>query len=174
MYFDGSCTWEGVRRTGCGFVIYEVGADGARFFARGHCIIEENRGKEHLNSSNAAEYKGLWMALNHLKEKGLTDAKVVVYGDSKLVINQQFAAWAIRGGVYVEWARKVETLISEFSDIDGVWVPREMNHRADNMARRGLKRQFSWIQEREEYEKVLAKTKNTPLGVPSEVSARLR
>lgn len=81
-----------------------------------------------------AEYVALIEALKAALKWGFKDREIVVHGDSKLVIEQTFGNWKIRGGTYVPWAMKAKKLVKKFSNIRGEWIPREANHHCDHLA----------------------------------------
>lgn len=81
-----------------------------------------------------AEYVALIEALKAALKWGFKDKPIVVHGDSKLVIEQTFGKWKIRGGVYVPWALQAKQLLPKFSNIRGEWIPRLANHRCDHLA----------------------------------------
>ena len=91
-------------------------------------------------SSNVAEYHGLIRALQFLKQKRFTDKKIIVYGDSKLVIMQMIGKWKIKEGLYVEVAIKARRLVEEFSDLSFEWIPREENELCDCLSKIALDR----------------------------------
>lgn len=145
LHFDGACQWENGRRTGYGFSIDLFDGAFKTPIARGFGYVTENVGREHLNSSNAAEYKGLIAGLEYLKERGWLDEPVFVFGDSKMVINQMFGEWCVKKGCYAPFAATARALLQEFSSIDGMWISREKNRVADNLSKKALKRQTASI-----------------------------
>jgi len=90
-------------------------------------------------TNNVAEYAGFVNALEFLISKKLTDKKIRCFGDSRLVILQQFGHWKIRGGAYVSLALKAKKkLLPQFKDIFGKWIPRDENFRADMLSKKVL------------------------------------
>jgi len=56
-------------------------------------------------SNNVAEYAAFIAALEYLLDNALTSERVVICGDSNLVVQQMLGNWAIRKGAYVTLAR---------------------------------------------------------------------
>ena len=71
----------------------------------------------------------------YLLAEGLSDERIVVIGDSLLVIRQMFGHWRIKAGCYVGLAREAKSLLALFPRITGRWVPRERNSVADGLAK---------------------------------------
>jgi ribonuclease HI len=82
-----------------------------------------------------AEYAGLIAALRYLLDAGLNRERVLVHGDSQLVINQMFGRWRIKGGCYADLAREAKTFLAQFPNVTGKWVPRHRNSIADELSR---------------------------------------
>jgi hypothetical protein len=57
----------------------------------------------------ATSHAGLIAALRYLLDAGLNRERVLVHGDSQLVINQMFGRWRIKGGCYADLAREAKT-----------------------------------------------------------------
>jgi Reverse transcriptase-like len=92
-----------------------------------------DRGKG--TSCNFAEYAGLIAALRYLLDAGLNRERVLVHGDSQLVINQMFGRWRIKGGCYADLAREAKTFLAQFPNVMGIWVPRHRNSIADELSK---------------------------------------
>jgi ribonuclease HI len=90
-------------------------------------------------SCNLAEYAGLVATLRYLREAGLSDERILIIGDSQLVIKQAFEHWQVRTGCYVGLARLAKMLLTHFPHVEGKWVPRESNSVADALAKAALK-----------------------------------
>ncbi|MEM2058914.1 MAG: ribonuclease HI family protein [Thermoproteota archaeon] len=90
---------------------------------------------EHI-SNNYAEYSALVEALKELLQRGWKDDNVVVYSDSKLLVNQMTDLWSCRGGLYVERYLEAKRLAKNFKNIKFKWIPREENSEADSLTRR--------------------------------------
>lgn len=130
VYFDGACP--GIDPTGLIAYGYRlVQPDVVLSSVGGHRWISPPP-----STVSIAEYVALIEALKAAFKWGFRNKPVVVHGDSKLVIEQTFGTWKIRGGVYVPWALKAKRLVEKFSNISGEWIPRETNHRCDHLAGR--------------------------------------
>lgn len=147
LHFDGACQWGEVRRTGYGFSVDLIDRGVKTTVARAFGYVTENVGREHLNSSNTAEYKGLIAGLEYLLERGWADEPIVCFGDSKMVINQMFGEWVPKAGLYLPFAAKAKETLGSFSSIDGTWVPRIRNYTADGLSKKGAKRQATFIRQ---------------------------
>ena len=94
-------------------------------------------------SNNIAEYLALLAALKWLRKHGDTSGIVEFCGDSKLVIQQMNREWAIKEGLYKEYAIKAKQILKEWFREDGIdhcffWIPREENHIADALSKKAL------------------------------------
>jgi len=129
VYVDGLCE---PRNPGgvasYGFVIYS----GNEKLHEQSGVVGEGLGM----SNNAAEYAALLEALDWLSGQGLKDEKVVVRSDSRLLVNQMNYQWRSHGGLYVDKYSEALKLVSNFSKISFVWVPREQNGEADSLSRK--------------------------------------
>ncbi|MGI0080463.1 MAG: ribonuclease HI [Nitrososphaerales archaeon] len=86
-------------------------------------------------SNNVAEYSGLIRGLVWLKSMGHLDSRIVIRGDSRLVINQLNGAFKIKAPRLVELYRRAKELASEFKKIKIEWVDRSLNKEADLLSR---------------------------------------
>jgi ribonuclease HI len=77
--------------------------------------------------------------LEHLLDLGAQREPIMVYGDSRLVIQQMFGRWNIKSGVYVPYALKAKELRQSFSNLSGQWIKREKNTVADELSKRPLR-----------------------------------
>jgi|ERR1051325_8590815 ribonuclease HI len=89
-------------------------------------------------SNNVGEYLGVLSVLKELKARGLERERVVIAGDSKLVVMQMKKKWKIKAGLYVSLALEAKDLFTDFSDTTIIWIPREKNERADELSKREL------------------------------------
>ncbi len=130
-YFDGCCypNPEGVATAGV-FI-----KDGRKTLLKEGFQV----GIDCVTSCNVAEYEGLIRALQFLKQKGFTDRKIIIRGDSNLVINQMSGKWRIRDGLYTGFAIKAKSLAKEFSDLIFEWVSRDKNTICDTLATEALR-----------------------------------
>lgn len=96
------------------------------------------------NSNNLAEYMALNRLLDYFIAVGATNKKIIICGDSLLVIRQMQGDWRINEGAYVQTAYICKGKVKLFSDISFKWIPREQNTAADKMSneeliKRGIK-----------------------------------
>ena len=92
-------------------------------------------------SNNAAEYAGLIALLEWFSDQELFDAKILIRGDSQLVINQIFGTWRIKEAkIYTPLGHSARELIKPFRRIQCEWVAREKDTLADELAKAALKR----------------------------------
>lgn len=70
---------------------------------------------DYSNSNNVAEYVGFLAVMNWLIAAGLENDRVVIYGDSNLVIRQMLGEWRIKEGRYVKFAREAKEKVKKFS-----------------------------------------------------------
>ena len=86
-------------------------------------------------TNNEAEYTALIMLLTAAKELNL--GKILIKGDSQLVIYQVTRKWKIRQPHLAELARQVWQL-AEGLDVAFEWVRREENKYADMLSNKAL------------------------------------
>ena len=89
-------------------------------------------------SNNVAEYTGLikaleWLILNDYNSRNKRQ-KVVVRGDSQLVIYQMKGKYKVRKSRIVPLYQRAKDLISCFKNIEFEWVPRDKNRDADTLS----------------------------------------
>ncbi len=100
-------------------------------------------------TNNVAEYTALIKALECLKEKGIKD-KVVIRGDSQLVIKQLKGEYRVRSERMKPLYKRVKELLEGF-DYELEWVPRKFNEEADLLSREAFR---EFVEEhKEEYER---------------------
>ena len=136
-YFDGAC--EPVNPGGIatyGAVIFH---DRDRVWACSEVYYPEP-GRERQTSNNIAEYSGFLAVLRWFIDQRLTDAEIMVRGDSKLVIKQMFGSWRIKNALYVPLALQGRQMLTQFSNINGLWIPRDQNPLADELAKAAQRR----------------------------------
>jgi|SRR3972149_4791416 len=148
-YFDGCC--EPVNPGGTaayGVVIFEVyGSDDVRqIIFQTSKIFKPVKGHEKETSNNIAEYSGLEAILLFLLEERLNEEEIIVRGDSRLVICQNWITcgyrkkWKIERGLYVPIAYRCREILKRFPKIRGEWIPREKNSLADELSKAELRR----------------------------------
>ena len=130
-FFDGAC--EPINpggAMGCGAIIFNDGN-----------LVWKTSWMEPagpITSNNVAEYLAFHAALDWFFENDLLKERIVVHGDSRLVINQMFGNWKMRGGLYVDLAVEAKKKVACFSSLTGLWVPREQNQLADDLSKFSL------------------------------------
>ena len=128
VWIDGLC--EPVNPRGIatyGFLVKH----GGLVLAREKGVIGRGNGM----SNNLAEYTALTKALCYLIEHNYTDEDIVVYSDSRLLVNQMLGIWNCNGGYYYPEYKRAKQLVSSFNSITFIWIPREQNMEADSLSR---------------------------------------
>jgi ribonuclease HI len=87
-------------------------------------------------TNNVAEYTGIIKALEWLLEKNnyKNNQKIIIRGDSQLVINQINGKYKVRAVKIIPLYQKVKSLLSKFKDIKIEWIPRDKNKEADKLS----------------------------------------
>jgi ribonuclease HI len=88
-------------------------------------------------SNNVAEYMGIIKALEWLlllPQLNDDNNKIIVRGDSKLVVYQTKGKYKVKASRIVPLHQTVMSLISKFKVLDIEWVPREQNMDADRLS----------------------------------------
>jgi len=126
VYFDGLC----YPKNPCGVAAYGylILRDG-ELIHRGFRAVGEGRGM----TNNVAEYEGLMAAARWLKDEGILE-KIVIKGDSQLVIRQMKGEWKISSATSKKYVPEIRRLL-EGKDVSFTWVPREENEEADKLSR---------------------------------------
>jgi ribonuclease HI len=88
-------------------------------------------------SNNVAEYSGCIAALAEVANH---QGQAIIFGDSKLVIEQLNGNWRAKEGLYFPYYEHAKTLLEAIrrERIRFQWIPREENTRADVLSRRAL------------------------------------
>jgi ribonuclease HI len=96
-------------------------------------------GKGSTMSNNVAEYAGVLYILKYLSSR--PPGRVMIYGDSKLVISQLNGKWRIRKGLYLSTAKEAKALLAHLHSrgwqINPCWIPREQNRECDRLSKKG-------------------------------------
>ncbi len=87
-------------------------------------------------TNNEAEYCALMAALDAAIEARVE--KLVVYGDSQLVIKQANGEWLINAPGLVPFCQTVQKLKAMIPSVSLRWIPREENTEADILSKRAL------------------------------------
>jgi ribonuclease HI len=84
-------------------------------------------------SNNEAEYEALIRGLKAILS--YSTEQVVVMSDSQLLVNQMSGRWKVKKGAYRERSLEAKKLAESFKLLEFMWVPREMNQKADALTR---------------------------------------
>ena len=125
MYFDG-CSKGNPGPSGCGSVIFSSGKE-----IWGSSIFVGER-----ETNNVAEYNGLLLGLKKAIEMNIK--RLIVYGDSLLVIKQMNNQYKVSSERLLPLFNEAQELKSEFDMILFVHVYRTQNKRADELSNMGL------------------------------------
>ena len=87
-------------------------------------------------TNNVAEYKGLILGLKQLKFLNIN--KVIVKGDSMLVINHMTGKYKVNAPHLILLYNEAKELIKEI-DVTFLYIERSHNNEADQLANEGLK-----------------------------------
>jgi ribonuclease HI len=130
-WFDGACEPQNPGGHASWGAVVEI--DGQVIFSK-HGYV----GMGPAMSSNVAEYCGCIAVLEEIRKH---DGDAIIFGDSKLVINQMSGRWGVRnGGLYLPYFRQASAIL----DLIGRnrakfrWIPREQNGRADDLSKQAL------------------------------------
>ncbi|OPX76476.1 MAG: Ribonuclease HI [Methanosaeta sp. PtaB.Bin018] len=139
VYFDGLCH----PKNPCGVAAfgYLVLRNG-QVVHKGFRAVGEGKGM----TNNVAEYEGLMAAAQWIADEGIEE-KIVIKGDSQLVIKQMKGEWKVKSATSKKYVPKIERLL-EGKDVSFVWVPREENEEADRLSRLAYERYKSQKQVR--------------------------
>lgn len=120
LYFDG-CSKGNPGPSGSGAIIQGIWS-----------------GSEYVGNTtnNVAEYKGLILGLKQLK--GLNINKVIVKGDSMLVINHMTGKYKVKAPHLLPLYNEAKELIKDIK-VEFLYIPREENKEADHLANEGLR-----------------------------------
>jgi ribonuclease HI len=126
VYFDGLCYPKNPGGVAAyGYLIYRDG----ELIHKGFGAVGEGRGM----TNNVAEYEGLKAALQWINDNGI-DEKIVIKGDSQLVIKQIKGDWQVKSGTSKRYVPEIKELMGG-RDLSFVWIPREENENADKLSR---------------------------------------
>ncbi len=84
-------------------------------------------------TNNFAEYEALVQGLTAIR--AYSDDQVNVMSDSQMLVKQMNGDWKVKKGAYREKYFEARRLAEGFKKISFVWIPREMNERADALTR---------------------------------------
>lgn len=127
MYFDGASKHNpGI--AACGAVLYDEND------------TEVDNDSKYLGdnvTNNYAEYMGLIIGLQLVLKNNIKE--IDVYGDSLLVINQMNNNWKVKKDTLKILYKDANELIKCFDKIKIIFIKREKNKRADELANKKLK-----------------------------------
>jgi ribonuclease HI len=90
--------------------------------------------------SNAAEYFALIEGLEALGDMGVKDELVLIFGDSRLVIDQMLGFSSVSSARIQRYYYRALKLSSSLLNLDWEWIPRKYNRAADQLTRHVNKR----------------------------------
>ena len=90
------------------------------------------------SSNNEAEYEALLYGLRMAISLGVR--RLMVYGDSDLVVNQVMKEWYVRSPAMTGYCNAVRKLEKRFEGLELHHIPRLKNQAADELAKIGSKR----------------------------------
>jgi len=125
LYFDG-CSKGNPGLGGAGAVLYK---DGEEVWGSSQLVGEKV-------TNNVAEYSGLIMGLNEVFTRNIK--KIIVRGDSQLVIKQMKGEYKVKSSSLVEYYQQAKLLESYFDKIVFEHVYRNKNKRADELSNMAL------------------------------------
>lgn len=123
MYFDGAAE-PNPGQGGCGFVVM-----------RGeNVLVEMSFPLGNYVTNNMAEHLGLYHGLAWLFTNGYTNSKIVIYGDSELVLKQIFGHWKCKAEHLKPLVMMSKALAEQFASIKADWISGAKNP-ADKFSR---------------------------------------
>jgi ribonuclease HI len=131
VHFDGLCYPRnpgGVAAYG-----YLIRRDGEPIH-QGLGVVGEGKGM----TNNVAEYEALKAAAQWIRDSG-TEGRIIIKGDSLLVIKQMKGEWRVRSATSRKYVPAIKKLL-EGRDVSFVWVNREENQEADGLSREAHRR----------------------------------
>lgn len=130
-YFDGLCLPKNPGGIACfAFIIKKDG----KVLHSGSGLAAEPMSEQATN--NVAEYTALVRALEWLYDNGYASSRIVVKGDSQLVVKQMSGEFKVKNRQIIPLFQKAAVLRKKFADLTIAWVPREQNGDADRLSER--------------------------------------
>lgn len=127
-YFDGLCEPKNPGGVATfGFVVFRDGKP----LHEGHGLAATPYSDGATN--NVAEYTGVLRALEWLLAEGLAKEKILVRGDSDLIIKQIKGEYKVKSPLLAPLYSQVKALLPRFPALSFEWVPREKNREADRL-----------------------------------------
>lgn len=112
----------------------DLGEGSSVLFRYGKCIHRGEHGFD-STSNNVAEYCSALRLVKFLAEEGMQQENILLCGDSQLVIKQMNGEWGFNGGIYIQYAQLLQENIKPFTNLDFMWIPRELNSIADDLSK---------------------------------------
>jgi ribonuclease HI len=134
-YFDGACSPTNPGGTAA-FGAYVI--EGKERIWQCSEVYKPPVGREKETTNNIAEYLGVISVLDFFINSDLIHERILVLGDSNMVIEQSFGKWKIKKGLYKPFALVAKEKLQSFKNIEGKWIPREENWRADALSKAHL------------------------------------
>src|SRR3954462_958619 len=125
MFFDGSKMLNGA---GAGVILVSPRKDEMRYVLQIHFTA----------TNNEAEYEALLYGLRMAISLGIR--RLMIFGDSDLVINQVMKEWDIRSQAMTTYCVAVRKLEKKFDGLELHHIPRAQNQAADDLAKLGSTR----------------------------------
>ena len=126
MFFDGSKMLNG---SGAGVVLVSPRGDKLNYVLQIHFD----------SSNNEVEYDALLYGLRMAISLGVH--RLMVYGDSDLVVNQVMKEWDVRSPAMTGYCNTVRKLEKKFEGLELHHIPRLKNQAAGDLAKIGSKRE---------------------------------
>jgi|LauGreStaDraftv2_3_1035109.scaffolds.fasta_scaffold55663_2 ribonuclease HI len=136
LYFDGASKGN-PGLGGIGFVIYDL-SSGSEICAESRYI-----GKHVTN--NYAEYTALYLGLE--KALSLNLERLIVYGDSLLIVKQMNGEYSVNSLNIFNLHKKSKDMSNKFLEISYNHVSRNKNRRADALANEGVNSRLAQTEE---------------------------
>jgi ribonuclease HI len=131
VHFDGACQ----PPTGPGIAAYGFTVDGPGLDVEESGLATPPYSEHSTN--NVAEYAGAIAALEWLLRNEYR-GRVIVFGDSELVIRQMTGEYAVRAEHLTAYHDRLAQLAGRFESVEWKWVPREQNARADRLSKEAI------------------------------------
>lgn len=92
-----------------------------------------------VNTNNIGEYMALEKCIDFLLQENLDADEIIIYGDSKLAINQMTGEYGMNSGGYIPYAKRCLIKLASFRKKPKLlWIPREQNFEADDLSKKHL------------------------------------
>ena len=132
-HFDGSCNPNPRGDMGIGCYVYEkTDSNKTKIFEHSETLLAEEF--KYQTSNNVAETLALDKLISWFLAEGMQDAPIVIYGDSRIVINACTASYASKG-IFAPYMSELKKSVRLFSNLRLQWIPREQNEHADILSK---------------------------------------